>query len=437
MKRIYYLSALPALLLAACTQSEEFVTQQSDQTKTMKFDVAFVGKNSRATGNLTTANLGNQKLIFWCDAYSGSTTPETTTTGLWISTQEPLYLNKQSAPSNYWDVFSDASTSNGAEVQYPGSSYTTYYTAIAPQAEFEEKSESATKATYSMAGQYTDGNTAPTFGNRELTLGNIPVVQEVVDGETPKGVDYLIACATSTTEEVSLHFNHLLSRLKFAVWTDENTMKTPGSETTKIELNEIVFYLPGTDAKAQYIQTNHNGKDGTWSWTSFTSTTTSPTESSLNGYQAVKLITSGIKEVKYYSGPSAAHDAAWDDVKLTNEDKTFFIAPNGNTECKLYMDITYTVKRKLTDGNWSSSSNEGEGGYHGGHKVVTRTGMAVPVNDGTHSDSSNNNEGLSHFHQGVNEILYICLRADQKVTFSTEFNVNSWVEDPIDASKNQ
>lgn len=435
MKRIYYLSALPALLLAACTQSEEFVTQQTDQTKTMKFDVAFVGKNSRATGNMTTAKLNEKEITIWGAAYQGTTGAN----GIWITTQEPLTLDKST--TDYWYA-KDKVSNKETDIAYPGSNYTTYFTAIAPADEFQASTGTdENKPKYSMAGQYTDGSSAPESGTRKLTLSNIPVVQEApaltTNTELQLGTDYLIACANSTTEEVSLQFKHLLSRLKFAVWTDENTMETPGSETTKIELNEIVFYLPGTDAKAQYIQTNHNEIDGTWSWTSFTSTTTSPTESSLNGYQAVKLITSGTKEVKYYSGPSAAHDAAWDDVKLTNEDKTFFIAPNGNTECKLYMDITYTVKRKLTGGTWSYSSNEGDEGYHGGHKVVTRTGMAVPVNDGTHSDSSNNNEGLSHFHQGVNEILYICLRADQKVTFSTEFNVNSWVEDPIDASKNQ
>lgn len=433
MKQNFAISVIAAAALASCAQNEDFTSQYNEKAKTMKFDVAYVGKNTRATGNMTTDKLNNKTITIWGAAYP---TSDVSNGGLWITEKEPLTLTKSS--TSYWYAKVD---DKDTEVKYPGYTYTTYFTAIAPAEEFEAAGASPTKATYSMAGQYTDGTGAPSSTNRRLTLANIPVVQTapstLENTSSTDGTDYLIACAESTTEEVSLHFKHLLSRLKFAVWTDENTMKTPGSETTKIELNEIVFYLPGTDAKAQYIQTNHNEINGTWSWTSFTSTTTSPTESSLNGYQAVKLITSGTKEVKYYSGPSAAHDAAWDDVKLTNEDKTFFIAPNGNTECKLYMDITYTVKRKLTDGNWSSSSNEGDGGYHGGHKVVARTGMAVPVNDGTHSDSSNNNEGLSHFHQGVNEILYICLRADQKVTFSTEFNVNSWVEDPIDASKNQ
>lgn len=455
MKRIYYLSALPALLLAACTQSEEFVTQQSDQTKTMKFDVAFVGKNSRATGNLTTANLGNQKLIFWCDAYSGSTTPETTTTGLWISTQEPLYLNKQSAPSNYWDVFSDASTSNGAEVQYPGSSYTTYFTAIAPQAEFEEKSESATKATYSMAGQYTDGNTAPTFGNRKLTLGNIPVVQEVVDGETPKGVDYLIACATSTTEEVALQFKHLLSKLRFAVWTDESTAQG-NDPTTKIELNYLKIYLPNANAKAVYVQKAHNDYNGYWTWSGFNAADANPTTTGTNDYQLVSL--TGESEissvVKAYSTPTSAHSASWSEVKV-GDDKQFFIAPtestsaNNNSPAKLFIDIKYTVKRKLTDGSWSTTDQSGQTGYSAGHKVVTRTKMLVPVGDSnyghvndTDQDPENRNEGLSHFHQGYLETLYICLRADQLIEFSTNFDVNGWatglegwVDDPIDINQ--
>lgn len=432
MKRIYYLSALPALLLAACTQSEEFVTQQTDQTKTMKFDVAFVGKNSRATGNMTTAKLNEKEITIWGAAYQGTTGAN----GIWITTQEPLTLDKST--TDYWYA-KDKVSNKETDIAYPGSNYTTYFTAIAPADEFQASTGTdENKPKYSMAGQYTDGSSAPESGTRKLTLSNIPVVQEApaltTNTELQLGTDYLIACANSTTEEVSLQFKHLLSRLKFAVWTDENTMETPGSETTKIELNKIVFYLP--DAKAKYVQDAHNDVDGTWSWPDFTKAD-SWSGSMPSGYQAVTLISSGAKDVKYYATPTAAHTAPWDAVKLTDEDKTFFIAPNGDTECKLYMDITYTVKRKLTDGTWSSSTNVGEVGYHDGHKVVTRTGMAVPVNDGTHPDSSNNNEGLSHFHQGYNEILYICLRADQKVVFNTEFDVKGWVDDPIDASKNQ
>lgn len=298
-----------------------------------------------------------------------------------------------------------------------------------------------------MAGQYTDGSSAPESNTRRLTLSDIPVVQEapstLENTDATTGTDYLVACATSTTEEVSLTFKHILSRLKFAVWTDESTANGE-NPTTQIVLNKIVFYLPGTNAKAKYIQSDHNVVAGTWTWSGFTNTSTAPTESTPGDYQKAELITSGTKEVKYYSGPTKAHAASWDEVKLTDQDKTYFIAPNGSTSCKLYMDIEYTVKRKLNDGNWSSSSEEGDSGYSAGHKVVKRTGMVVPVNDTsyghTNTDTdvdSDRNEGLSHFHQGVNEILYICLRADQKVAFSTSFTVADWVKDPIDASKNQ
>ena len=73
--------------------------------------------------------------------------------------------------------------------------------------------------------------------------------------------------------------------------------------------------------------------------------------------------------------------------------------------------------------------------------------MLVPIGDSnyghgneTEADPDNRNEGLSHFHQGTLETLYICLRADQKVAFSTEFKVNewyvdNWVDDPIDINQ--
>lgn len=429
MKHNITFSVIAAAALASCTQNEDFTSQYNEKAKTMKFDVAYVGKNTRATGDLDTDGLASQKLILWCDAYQTSDNPST---GIWISTQEPLYLSKSDA-TTYWNVYSNSDASTEAEVSYPGSTYTTYFTAIAPASEFQESTGTGNQAKYSMNDQFTSSSTAPNFGNRKLTLNNIPVVQEVSNEGTKQGIDYLIACTNSTSEEVSLPFKHLLSKLRFAVWTDENTMATAGSEKTKITLNEIKIYLPKADAKATYIQDNHNDVAGTWSWSSFSASGTAPTTESLGDYQQVTLISSGNKEVKYYNGATSAHNATWDDVKLTTEDKTFFIAPNGNTSCKLYMDITYTVSRKVGE-NWSTTNNSsasGEDVYSAGHKEVKRIGVAIPVNDGTHPDNSSNNEGLSHFHQGVIETLYICLRADQLVTFSTNFTVADWVDDPI------
>ena len=431
---------IAAASLASCTQTEDFTSQYNEKAKTMKFDVAYVGKNTRAaTGNMTTDKLNSKKITIWGAAYP---TSDVTNGGLWITEKEPLTLEKSS--TSYWYAKVD---DKDTEVKYPGSTYTTYFTAIAPADEFQATDGTGTQPKYSMAGQYTDGSSAPKSNTRRLTLSDIPVVQEapstLENTDATTGTDYLVACATSTTEEVSLTFKHILSRLKFAVWTDESTANGE-NPTTQIVLNKIVFYLPGTNAKATYVQSDHNVVAGNWTWSGFTNTSTAPTESTLGDYQKAELITSGTKEVKYYSGPTIAHAASWDEVKLTDQDKTYFIAPNGSTSCKLYMDIEYTVKRKLTGGDWSSSSTKGDSGYSAGHKVVTRTGMVVPVGDDSYGhgktdsdEAAERNEGLSHFHQGVNEILYICLRADQKVAFSTSFTVADWVEDPIDASKNQ
>lgn len=431
---------IAAASLASCTQNEDFTTQYNEKAKIMKFDVAYVGKNTRATGNMTTDKLNSKKITIWGAAYP---TSDVTTGGLWITEKEPLTLEKSS--TSYWYAKVD---DKDTEVKYPGSTYTTYFTAIAPAEEFQAVGESATKATYSMDGQYTDGTGAPSSTSRRLTLANIPVVQDapstLENTDATTGTDYLVACATSTTEEVSLTFKHILSRLKFAVWTDESTANGE-NPTTQIVLNKIVFYLPGTNAKATYEQSGHNEVKGNWSWTGFSSTSTAPTESSLGDYQKAELITSGTKVAKYYNGPTAAHTASWDEVKLTDEDKTFFIAPNGDTSCQLYMDIEYTVSRKVGE-NWSTTDDTNASGevYSAGHKVVKRTGMAVPIGDSSlghgnndTDDNADRNEGLSHFHQGYNEILYICLRADQKVAFSTEFRVDGWQEDPIDTSKNQ
>lgn len=432
-----------AAALASCTQNEDFTSQYNEKAKTMKFDVAYVGKNTRATGDLDTDGLASQKLILWCDAYQTSDNPST---GIWISTQEPLYLSKSDA-TTYWNVYSNSDASTEAEVSYPGSTYTTYFTAIAPASEFQESTGTGNQAKYSMNDQFTSSSTAPNFGNRKLTLNNIPVVQEVSNEGTKQGIDYLIACTNSTSEEVSLPFKHLLSKLRFAVWTDENTMATAGSETTKIELNYLKVYLP-KDKTAKYEQTKHDDVAGTWSWNDYTA----PTEENppLTDYHEYTLYDEGTgtvtpKDVKYYAGPTTAHEANnWGNVGLT---PNFFIAPTGeSTNAKIYIDIKYTVKRKMSDdqGNvtWSSSSNPNDQGYHVGHKVVERTKMLVPINDSSNGhdktdsdEDADRNEGLSHFHQGFLETLYICLRADQLVKFDTTFDVNGWVDDPIDVKQ--
>lgn len=456
MKHKITFSVIAAAALASCTQNEDFTSQYNEKAKTMKFDVAYVGKNTRAaTGDLTTENLGSQKLILWCDAYQTPAPQTTPSTGIWISTQEPLYLSKSA--SDYWNVYKAATTteSDATDVNYPGSTYTTYFTAIAPQDEFEAAPTGegpATKATYSMAGQLSSENqsSSPSFSNRKLTLDKIPVVQQVVNGDSPQGIDYLIACTNSTSEEVSLPFKHLLSRLRFAVWTDENTMATTGSETTKIELNYLKVYLP-KDKTAKYVQTKHDDVAGTWSWNDYTA----PTEenpTTLDDYKVYTLYDEGTgsvtpKDIKYFEGPTTAHLANnWDNVKLI---PNFFIAPNGSTNAKIYIDIKYTVRRKIGS-DWSTTNEQstGEGVvYSAGHKVVERNKMLVPVGDSnyghgneTEADPENRNEGLSHFHQGTLETLYICLRADQKVAFSTEFNVNgwqvdNWEDDPIDINQ--
>lgn len=425
MKHNITFSVIAAAALASCTQNEDFTSQYNEKAKTMKFDVAYVGKNTRAaTGDLTT--IDDKKFILWGAAYKinstssgteGTSTETVETTGIWITDQEPLYFQKG---ASYWEGYNEEVCSNKAEVTYPGSNYKTFFTAIAPSDEFASSSTSG-KVNYTMAGQKDASSTSPSTSDRKLTLENIPVVQEIDNTSNPKkGTDYLIACYSGTEEEVSLTFKHLLSKLRFAVWTDEGTMATAGGETTKIILNKLSIYLPNNNAKAKYVQKAHDDVDGDWTWESgFTNNTTTPEEPD---YQRIEIYNESTgQDVKYFANATAAHDK-------TNGayifDKQYFIAPNGSSSCNLYIDIEYTVSRKKSDNNWTSSESEA------GHKIVKRKKMAIPVNDGTHPDNDNNNEGLSHFHQGVIETLYICLRADQKVTFST-FNVADWVEDPI------
>ena len=457
MKHNITFSVIAAAALASCTQNEDFTSQYNEKAKTMKFDVAYVGKNTRATGDMNTSDLEQKKFILWGAAYKtsistsegGTITESVESTGIWITDQEPLYFQKG---TNYWEGFKEEECSTIAEVTYPGSNYKTFFTAIAPSDEFASSTIDG-KVNYSMDGQ-KNGETAPSSESRKLTLNSIPVVR-VIDNtdNAKKGTDYLIACHSGTTEEVALQFKHLLSKLRFAVWTDENTA-TGENPTTKIELNYLRVYLPNSSATAQYVQKAHDAVAGDWTWSGFTAADANPTTTGTNDYQLVSLTGDSeiSSEVKAYSSPTNAHDASWTDVKV-GDDKQFFIAPtestsaNNNSPAKLFIDIKYTVMRKLSDGSWSTTDQSGQTGYSAGHKVVTREKMLVPIGDSnyghgneTEADPDNRNEGLSHFHQGTLETLYICLRADQKVAFSTEFKVNewyvdNWVDDPIDINQ--
>lgn len=459
MKHNITFSVIAAAALASCTQNEDFTSQYNENAKTMKFDVAYVGKNTRATGDIT--SIDNKKFILWGAAYQRTYTssdPSSETyecsSGLWITNKEPLTFAKTSGEgaSGYWEVDGESEQAN-KEVAYPGSTYRTYFTAIAPSDEFASSTTDG-KVNYSMGGQKSESTTTPTSSDRKLTLENIPVVQEIDNTDNAKkGTDYLIACQSSISEEVALTFKHLLSKLRFAVWTDENTAEGDAA-TTKIELNSLKIYLPKSTATAKYVQKAHDAVAGDWTWSGFTAADANPTTTGTNDYQLVSLTGDSeiSSEVKAYSSPTNAHDASWTDVKV-GDDKQFFIAPtestsaNNNSPAKLFIDIKYTVMRKLSDGSWSTTDQSGQTGYSAGHKVVTREKMLVPIGDSnyghgneTEADPDNRNEGLSHFHQGTLETLYICLRADQKVAFSTEFKVNewyvdNWVDDPIDINQ--
>ena len=142
MKNYIATCVIAAASLASCTQTEDFTSQYNEKAKTMKFDVAYVGKNTRATGDLT--SIDDKKFILWGAAYQrtwSSSDPSTETydctNGLWITNKEPLTFAKTSGEgaTGYWEVDGESEQAN-KEVAYPGSTYRTYFTAIAPSDEF-------------------------------------------------------------------------------------------------------------------------------------------------------------------------------------------------------------------------------------------------------------------------------------------------------------
>ena len=102
MKHKITFSVIAAAALASCTQNEDFTSQYNEKAKTMKFDVAYVGKNTRAaTGDIT--SIDDKQFILWGAAYLrtySESDPSTETydcsSGLWITKKEPLTFAKSS-----------------------------------------------------------------------------------------------------------------------------------------------------------------------------------------------------------------------------------------------------------------------------------------------------------------------------------------------------
>lgn len=477
MKKKLLLSAVAGLALAACTTNEEWPADGGQTSSgTMNFDVPFVGKVSRATGNLNTGNITGQEIWLWGDEYESNA----------VTSGKSLTQDDETNPAMTAHYLKSTTTGSGVTwaayvgddvVNLPYNGKYTEFLALAPKSAIN--GTAAIKAEYVKKGD-TDTDVEWNKENRLLTISNIPLVQVVEDG-TPEGNDLLMAVAETYNDNVSLSFSHLLSRLRVGVWTDENTAEikvinqegstgtgddnadadqtaTTGDGTTstddgntsttipaktKILLKSLSLWLPSDAATAKYVQIEHNGIQGIWTYgeefkdagTADALTVTGST------YRQVEIFnsTDGV-EVPYASEPNKAHTGWGTDNAVAREltaTKKYFIAPTTyktpenlkqNAEkdvddpnidnINIYLDIEYVVTRDL-----------------GKTEENAETKYEIDSNDlnaNVQREKVSLSKVLKRFRQGYDECLFLCLRADQLVAFSKTFETDDWKEDDPD-----
>lgn len=376
MRKSNLLWATAILLLAGCSNSDEWDGSPETSKSVITFDNPFVKKSTRATGDLTTANITATTIKVWGDKY---TTGTTTATDVFDATESDV-----SATLTYSGT---AWACSKIALWETGNSYD--FTAVAP---------STVSATYATG--------TATLDDRKLTVSSIPVVQTIsnADGEGKNGEDILVAAAnnqTIATGSVQLSFKHILSRFSVYVYT---TVKT---EVSPITITALKLYLPGDGTTATYAQNTHGaviaGTDS-WTWTGFTNVENATDAASLaTVYKAYDIVTTATDALPVCSTPAAAAEKTGGARLLPQE---FFIAPTAvkdvptTDDLQLYMDITFTYDNKSYS-------------------------KFCPVQD------------LHSFTQGYQTNLYICVNEPKQAIFFNSMSVDGWTDDDHTATVNE
>lgn len=364
-KRQFFLFASAVAMLTACS-SEDLGTPSASK-QTIRFDVPFVGKTTRSTGDLNNTNISQQAIKVWGDEYA-----EGAATGSSVFSGEGFA--KLSHTGSTWDIDKIAFWDEGMKYDF---------LAVAP---------------YDLGNvSYGNGNNA--LADRKLTIEDIPVVKKIADGD-----DILVAATNEQNKGanaengVQFNFNHILSRFSVYAYT-----AVPSSDYT-VALTSLSIYLPNDNAKAKYTQATHgevsNDAD-TWEWEGFANAQTTATEADLAAYTEYALTSENTTALQYAATLADARQSAKNEATKASYllQPEFFVAPtakieaNTTADLQLFMKISYTVTGK--------KDNQSE----------TYTKF-VPIQD------------LHSFKQGHQTNLFICI-GESDIEFGT-FAVNNW-----------
>ena len=371
-RKHFFLFASAVAMLTACSSEDLGTTETSKQA--IRFDVPFVGKTTRSTGDLNNTNISNQSIKVWGDEYSDGAT-----TGTSVFSGEGDA--KLSYAGSVWDVDKIAFWDEGMKYDF---------LAVAP---------------YNLANvSYGTTGSSYTIADRKLSIADIPAVKKITDGD-----DILVAAVNEQSKGanadngVQFNFSHILSRFSVYAYT-----AIPNDEPTgyTVKLNSLSIYLPNDKAKAKYTQATHGEVDNdadTWEWGNFTNAATTATEADLaNDYTKYDLNADNTTASLQYAATLAdARQAAKNETTKASYllQPEFFVAPTTKIEAsttadlQLFMKITYTLTGK--------GDNQS--------KEYTKF---VPIQD------------LHSFKQGHQTNLFICI-GEGDIEFGN-FSVNGW-----------
>ena len=306
------------LALGACTNTDDFEGSASESKAEIAFANPFISKTTRSTGDIKdAATLQNFKVKVWGEKYAS---------------------NSSYVSGDY--VF------NGTELTYNAASQKWEHN-INPAPKWE------TGKDFDFVGfapANADASVAYNDGKIELT--GVPVLQRVTgDNGENVGDDYLLSGLTTSKsgnlrEDVSLNFNHILSRLSVYTYT------TLDDATYKVNINYMSLYLPNSTLSATYKEDNHSGPVqgyDTWTWEGFTNADANATDPSSFG--------NSYTNQDFVAPPSSALTVNYAQTASTTTanafaNKDYFIAPTPKDEhVNFFLAISYTITKNATTEN--------------------------------------------------------------------------------------
>lgn len=318
-KNILMAAPLLASLLAlgACTNTDDFAGSTSESKSEIAFANPFISKTTRSTGDIKdAAALQNFKVKVWGEKYASN--------GGYVS-------------GDY--VF------NGTELTYNAASQKWEHN-INPAPKWE------TGKDFDFVGfAPADAAAEISYNDGKVSLANVPLVQRVTgDNGENVGDDYLLSSLTTSKsgnlrEDVSLSFNHILSRLSVYTYT------TLDDATYKVKISNMSLYLPNSTQSATYKEDDHGGPvqgNDSWTWNGFQNADANATNASaLGGSYAEQnfVASSSALTVNYAQTASTTTANAF-------ANKDYFIAPTPKDEhVNFFLAISYTITKNATAEN--------------------------------------------------------------------------------------